>query len=275
MLKSLEVLNGNFSSSRRFSSGHTGIDFVCPKGTPYKSRYAGKITEVKKNPKGVDWGLFIRTLYDNSKVIGAGAHLSKAIVKVGQKVKKGQVIGYTGNTGYTISGGVVCNEKEGCGNHLHYSEHTTGKLVWLNPDKTNVKEKEVEDMYTDKSGIFKDSKGNPITLSAAAWNASAVRYYKDFGTTRAKLASVNTIVSQQATQLKTLAGQIVELQNDVTSLTKEKQGFLEMIADQEGKIDILTAQIKALQEANGSLTGYSVGELLLAVWSKIKDIKIG
>ena len=80
MLSSNEVLAGNFPASRRFTSSHTGIDYICQKGTLCLARYPGVITEVKRNPIGVDWGLFVRIKYDSSEVIGAYAHLSKSLV---------------------------------------------------------------------------------------------------------------------------------------------------------------------------------------------------
>ncbi|HOP14515.1 MAG TPA: M23 family metallopeptidase, partial [Lentimicrobium sp.] len=45
------------------------------------------------------------------------AHLSKMAVKRGQKVKRGQVIGFVGNTGKSTSP------------HLHYEVHKGGRAV--------------------------------------------------------------------------------------------------------------------------------------------------
>lgn len=55
-------------------------------------------------------GNYVRILHPNSVVTYYG-HLSKILVVPGQKVSQGEIIGYTGNTGYTI--GVT-----GC--HLHF-----------------------------------------------------------------------------------------------------------------------------------------------------------
>lgn len=86
-------------------SGHDGVDFDMPIGTPIKAVDAGDVIEI---PKGVSsygktiaidhaWG---RTFY---------GHLSEFKVQPGDKVEKGQVIALSGNTGFTT------------GPHLHFS----------------------------------------------------------------------------------------------------------------------------------------------------------
>lgn len=55
-------------------------------------------------------GNYVRILHPNGVVTFYG-HFSEIIVKAGQKVRQGQVIGYIGNTGYTIG-------RTGC--HVHF-----------------------------------------------------------------------------------------------------------------------------------------------------------
>lgn len=83
---------------------HTGIDITAPKGTPV---YATADGVVSSDQGGSGYGVTVvlnhgfsyQTLY---------AHLSKKLVKTGQRVKRGQLIGYVGNTGLSM------------GSHLHY-----------------------------------------------------------------------------------------------------------------------------------------------------------
>lgn len=88
----------------RIYKGHTGIDFPAPRGTPIYATGNGKIT-VAGWEKGygrtvkIDHGFGYETLY---------GHMSKLEVKKNQKVSRGQVIGYVGNTGVSS------------GSHLHY-----------------------------------------------------------------------------------------------------------------------------------------------------------
>lgn len=84
---------------------HSGIDFSAQLGTETYATGDGVVIEVESS----QWG------YGNLVVIDHGygyktryAHLQKAAVRKGQKVKRGQRIGYIGNTGKTT------------GVHLHY-----------------------------------------------------------------------------------------------------------------------------------------------------------
>lgn len=92
---------------------HEGIDFSVPVGTPVVATGAG-VVSADRNRTGygiqvlVDHGFGYKTRY---------AHLSKAAVPIGQTVKRGQVIGYAGNTGRSS------------GPHLHYEVIHRGRPV--------------------------------------------------------------------------------------------------------------------------------------------------
>ncbi len=93
---------------------HYGMDFTAPTGTEIYSTGEGKVIEVKKSRRGygnkivLDHGFGYRTLY---------AHLSRFNVKRGQKVKRGDVIGYVGNSGLSTAP------------HLHYEVQQNSKKV--------------------------------------------------------------------------------------------------------------------------------------------------
>lgn len=93
---------------------HFGMDFVAPKGTKVYATGDGKVTLVKNQRIGhgkhiiIDHGYGYETLY---------AHLSGFNVKVGQTIKRGQVIGFIGSTGTSTA------------SHLHYEVFKNGKNV--------------------------------------------------------------------------------------------------------------------------------------------------
>ncbi|MBK8290925.1 MAG: M23 family metallopeptidase [Flammeovirgaceae bacterium] len=83
---------------------HNGLDFTAPAGSPVYATGDGRVEYAQfstsyGNVVYIDHGYQFETRY---------AHLTKFIVTKGQRVKRGQVIGYVGNTGLSVSA------------HLHY-----------------------------------------------------------------------------------------------------------------------------------------------------------
>ena len=93
---------------------HTGMDFSAKTGTPIYATGDGKISKVRRSRRGygnhviIDHGYGYKTLY---------AHMKKYAVKKGQKVKRGEVIGYVGSTGTSVAP------------HLHYEVHKDGRKI--------------------------------------------------------------------------------------------------------------------------------------------------
>ncbi len=83
---------------------HRGIDIAARPGTPIIAPASGVVSYFRFNG---GFGRYLKLSHGYGVVTHYG-HLSKAAVKVGQKVKRGDVIGYVGNTGLST------------GPHLHY-----------------------------------------------------------------------------------------------------------------------------------------------------------
>jgi len=92
---------------------HTGIDFTAPSGTPIYATGNGKVEAA-----GLDGGYGRRVVinhgYSYKTLYG---HMSRFTVRTGQQVKRGDLIGYVGNTGTST------------GPHLHYEVHKNDKPV--------------------------------------------------------------------------------------------------------------------------------------------------
>ena len=93
---------------------HTGVDYACPTGTPVHAAQDGTVIN---GSWGKSYGIQIlidqKALNDGTPNRIAGgwaiyAHLSKSLVKPGQVVKKGDLIGHVGSTGNST------------GPHLHF-----------------------------------------------------------------------------------------------------------------------------------------------------------
>ena len=121
----LRPVNGEISSnfgervdpSSKNSELHTGTDYAVAVGTQIKSAITGTVIEVKKS--NVSLGNFVRI--KNGDIVTTYAHCSAIKVKEGDKVKQGDIIALSGNTG------------KSSGPHLHFEVKKDGRLV--NPEK--------------------------------------------------------------------------------------------------------------------------------------------
>jgi len=93
---------------------HEGTDFTAKRGTPIHATGDGIVEEVHSSKRGygnqilINHGFGYKTRY---------AHLSKFLVKEGQKIKRGDIIGLVGNTGLST------------GPHLHYEVRKNGRAI--------------------------------------------------------------------------------------------------------------------------------------------------
>jgi len=99
----------------KYRKFHKGMDFTSPSGTFIFATGNGTVVRAQRsasygNVVYIDHGYGYKTIY---------AHMSKIKTRKGRKVKRGDLIGYVGNTGLSAAP------------HLHYEVHKNGKP--LNP----------------------------------------------------------------------------------------------------------------------------------------------
>ena len=117
------------------------VDFIISEGTPIKAAFGGVVVDIKSDSDigGSDesfdeLGNYIEIKHFNDEY-SIYEHIKKkgALINVGDKVKKGQVIGVSGNTGWMAH----------LGPHLHFDVHRyynpfgpndykTLEICWLN-----------------------------------------------------------------------------------------------------------------------------------------------
>ncbi|MEZ4852350.1 MAG: M23 family metallopeptidase [Bacteroidia bacterium] len=95
---------------------HKGIDIVAPTGTPIYASADGTVEKADSENVGKNYGNNIIIKHDETYKTRY-AHLSEMKVKAGAKVKKGDIIGYSGNTGLST------------GPHLHFEVIKDGENV--------------------------------------------------------------------------------------------------------------------------------------------------
>lgn len=109
-------LKGQLTSRFGFRLGipHKGIDIAVPSGTKVLAAYDGEVALVESRPRGLGNVIILRHENDFITVYG---HNSKILVKVEQKVKKGQPISLSGSTGWST------------GPHLHFEIRYKGDAL--------------------------------------------------------------------------------------------------------------------------------------------------
>lgn len=100
-----------FTKIRKF---HAGMDFSARTGTPVYATGDGAVVVADNKMSGYGNRIVIRHGFGYETLY---AHLSKFKVKPGQKVKRGDVIGYVGSTGRSEAP------------HLHYEVHKNGEVI--------------------------------------------------------------------------------------------------------------------------------------------------
>ncbi|MBH28359.1 MAG: hypothetical protein CL789_03890 [Chloroflexi bacterium] len=126
---SMDYITTRFGMRRSYNGKdyrtfHGGVDFGASEGTPIYAPAAGvvvmsKTLDIRGTTTIIDHGIGIFTGY---------WHLQESAVSVGQKLTRGDLIGYVGNTGLST------------GPHLHWE-------VWVNGNQVNPLEWMKQDIY--------------------------------------------------------------------------------------------------------------------------------
>ncbi len=92
-------------------AAHLGLDFTAPLGTPIYATGDGKVADAGFNTGGFGNRVVINHGYGYQTLYG---HMLRIKARIGETVKRGEVIGYVGNTGKST------------GPHCHYEVHRNG-----------------------------------------------------------------------------------------------------------------------------------------------------
>lgn len=100
------ILTSSYRSAHR--PNHAGIDLAAPDGTPIRSVACGIVSFLAGTAQSGGYGNYICVKH-SSRLTTCYAHLSRfSDERVGDRVRRGEVIGYVGNTGHST------------GPHLHF-----------------------------------------------------------------------------------------------------------------------------------------------------------
>lgn len=134
-------LPGDFRKGRR---GHAGTDFKAEVGTPIRSTFDGRVSRANWNRRAN--GYCIEVDHPNQKIKTRYLHLSRVLVKRGQYVKQGEIIGKSGNTGRSFAP------------HLHYEVRgRSNKNTVYNPFDFKYHKTYQRDISDQERGEFKET----------------------------------------------------------------------------------------------------------------------
>jgi murein DD-endopeptidase MepM/ murein hydrolase activator NlpD len=93
---------------------HAGIDLAGPYGTPIYATADGIVNRAEYNNGG--YGNLVEINHGQGILTRYG-HLSRYVARAGQRIRRGELIGYMGSTGRST------------GSHLHYEVRINGQAV--------------------------------------------------------------------------------------------------------------------------------------------------
>lgn len=148
--------NRTLSGKKEF---HYGIDLAQSGNVPILAAADGVVVQRLKNLTSYGTVIFLNHTIEGKEMETVYAHLKKSLVKVGQKVKQGEIIGYMGNT----DGGTG----RSTGQHLHFEVHN-GKWVSGRPNAVDPL------LWIDKEAKKVEVKAKNKTLvlpkTSSSWN---------------------------------------------------------------------------------------------------------
>ena len=166
-----------FGTGRDGGRKHEGIDILAPKHSTAIASANGVVTRVNENELG---GKVIFMRPDNASYSLYYAHLDSQITKEGQRVKIGDILGLTGNTGnakFTIS-------------HLHFGIYTNNNIA-------------MDPLYFVKNDYKESAKLSVTLTNLNTWMRCVknAKFYSD-----QNIAGTNFTTLEENTLLKPEAG---------------------------------------------------------------------
>ena len=169
--------------TQRFSTKHPGLDLSMVKGTPILAAAWGEVMVGQWDAQGYG----NRVDIEHAAAATRYAHLDRFTVTPGQVVRRGQVVGYMGNTGNVIA-------IHGDGTHLHFEviplPRDWGSATGGRVDPEPWLVEEVQTMGMSRLGV--QVQNCPALVGAGAW---VVRHVREGGVTHAMLIDPDTLAA--------------------------------------------------------------------------------
>lgn len=127
-------------------SPHPGIDYGCPEGTEILACADGRITVTGRQKMGYGTYIVLNVVDGRDNYFITYAHLSSILVNDGQTVKRGDIIGLSGNTGTST------------GPHLHFEVRKNNIVI----DPKTMLRNEIDSYPSNYTPMQKNPEFEPV-----------------------------------------------------------------------------------------------------------------
>ena len=244
-------VKGVVSCEWRGYEGHAGIDIACPVGTPVYAAYAGTVErtgDFSDIGRSGDRNILIRNPDQEAQYYG---HLEECLVKVGDRIRKGQLIGYSGARGNVT------------GPHLHFE-------MWRSGGNGGVDEDMNPRIHFESHGVIPGSTtGQETSKEDEDLNNEQAYMLTELFKRLGKFDTLNYGFGNSVLPaLSRLDRDRAALLKHVTELKGQVAGLMEAVVRLSGskaEIDteaLIAAVVKAAHEGAATITAEDVAEKL-------------
>mgnify|MGYP001563774113 FL=1 len=281
MITLSDIFIGNFQQTQGFGerpdyykqfglAGHEGLDFGTPNGTPIISATDGVVVRDFDDPvSGKAYGIYV-AIWD--KVQGCTTyycHLQNNVVSVGQAVVRGQLIGYSNNTGNSSRP------------HLHFNlcktdekgnktNTTNGYFGFINPNDKRIVAWDIKDPKkpVEPPAITKPSfppinnagwlqnmfgeLGIDITKTEGEVRGRVqemIDGYKKYQELESRITKMSKDLAFSAGQAAQFETELSLAKGEINTLTKSLQEAREAITARDSEVSRLTQAVEKLNQA--------------------------
>ena len=244
-------VKGVVSCEWRGYEGHAGMDIACPVGTPVYAAYAGTVErtgDFSDIGRSGDRNILIRNPDQEAQYYG---HLEECLVKVGDRIRKGQLIGYSGARGNVT------------GPHLHFE-------MWRSGGNGGVDEDMNPRIHFESHGVIPGSTtGQETSKEDEDLNNEQAYMLTELFKRLGKFDTLNYGFGNSVLPaLSRLDRDRAALLKHVTELKGQVAGLMEAVVRLSGskaEIDteaLIAAVVKAAHEGAATITAEDVAEKL-------------
>ena len=258
--------------------GHNGWDFIFPRGTQVIATEAGKVLKVVFEDGG--FGNYVKLLHKQGEIwfVTVYAHLERAMVEAGQKVRKFQLLGTGDSTGFSSADhlhfGIYFSDKDG--NKLYptngyggyHDPGDKGQITWKieNPTEPAKPLEEAENLVVTKSDWEK------LLGNSLKWDKVWAYFELPGDPANGSFEDVQRVVSGIKSRSTDMENKLTEANAEITNRMGQVGRLKDQLLEMEKQNKDLSTRLTQAQKMNDVL-GEEQGGLITKLAGKEIDNK--